>query len=136
MRSVGGYGNGYLGRPAETGAMMGYENQGFLERYWLFLLIGWAVWTALNYFVARTKNFDVGGVILASVFLSPLLTYLYIAAVPAKAPAPAETGPAYLAGRGQGGDTLLGLERLLLDGKITHAEYEERKRAVILSVPS
>lgn len=51
----------------------------------LLVVVGfvWLVWSMLNLAIARAKNRDVGGVFALSLFLSPVLGYLYVAAVPA-----------------------------------------------------
>ena len=51
----------------------------------LLLFLGWIVWTVMNAMVASEKGRSVGGVVVASIFLSPLTAYLYLLAVPALA---------------------------------------------------
>ncbi len=60
-------------------------DRGFL----VFLAIcGWLLWSFVNRAIAREKNRNDWGVLFASVFLSPLLIWLYIAAVPPLPPEP------------------------------------------------
>jgi hypothetical protein len=49
-----------------------------------FVILGWIVWTVVNGMIANEKGRSVGGVVAASLFLSPLTAYLYLLAVPAQ----------------------------------------------------
>ena len=49
-----------------------------------WFLLGWIVGIVVNAMIAGEKNRSVGGVIVASIFLSPVVSYLYLLAVPVK----------------------------------------------------
>ena len=55
-----------------------------------WLLLGWIVGIVVNAMLAGEKNRSVGGVIVASILLSPVVSYLYLLAVPVKAAASKE----------------------------------------------
>ena len=55
-----------------------------------WLLLGWIVGIVVNAMIASQKNRDIAGVIVASLLLSPVVSYLYLLAVPVKAAASKE----------------------------------------------
>ena len=46
------------------------------------LFLGWIAWSIINAQVAKEKGRSAGGILVLSIFLSPLLGYSYILAVP------------------------------------------------------
>ncbi len=134
---------------ASEGAVMGYEEPEPTAG-WVWLLVAWGVWTALNHFVAKAKGHNVVNVLAGSIFLSPVLTYLYIAAVPGRRfyEAISEVrGDSRAIQHGlravetkvddakRTGDTLTGLDEDLRLGRITPDEHSTRSRAVIVGGP-
>lgn len=49
-----------------------------------FLFLAYVILLIVNAMIANEKNRSVGWVIVASLFLSPIFSYLYLLAVPAK----------------------------------------------------
>lgn len=50
----------------------------------LVLFVFYVAWIVVNIMIAIEKHRDVGGVVVGSIFLSPLTIYLYLLAVPVK----------------------------------------------------
>jgi len=50
----------------------------------IIVIIFWIILIFLNGVIAGEKNRSAGGAIFASIFLSPIVVYLYLLAVPAR----------------------------------------------------
>ena len=48
------------------------------------IILAWIGWTIVNGMVAKQKGRDSSGAVVASIFLCPVFTYLYLLAVPSK----------------------------------------------------
>lgn len=48
------------------------------------LFVFYVAWIVVNIMIASEKHRDVAGVVIGSIFLSPLTIYLYLLAVPVK----------------------------------------------------
>jgi len=48
----------------------------------IFVLLGWIIWSIVNALIAVEKGRSGGGIFAMSLFISPMLGYLYILAVP------------------------------------------------------
>ncbi len=55
-----------------------------MEEFGFLLFLWWIIGTVVNAMIASEKNRSVGGAIVTSIFFSPLVSYLYLLAVPAK----------------------------------------------------
>lgn len=49
------------------------------------LFVFYIAWIVVNIMIASEKHRDIAGVVIGSIFLSPLTIYLYLLAVPVKA---------------------------------------------------
>lgn len=48
------------------------------------IVFAYIIWTIMNGFIALEKNRSIAGMIVLSIFCSPLAAYLYLLAVPVK----------------------------------------------------
>ena len=55
-----------------------------MEEFGFLLFLWWIIGTVVNVMIASEKNRSVGSAIVTSIFLSPLVSYLYLLAVPVK----------------------------------------------------
>ena len=55
-----------------------------MEEFGFLLFLWWIIGTVVNAMIASEKNRSVGSAIVTSIFLSPLVSYLYLLAVPVK----------------------------------------------------
>lgn len=95
---------------------------------WFVVVVLWGVWTWINVSIAKAKNLDGAGVAFLSIIFSPLLGYLYTAAMPVQ-PARADSLD-YLSRQTK--DRLIDLDDALRAGRITKEEHEARVRKVLV----
>lgn len=55
-----------------------------MEEFGFLLFLWWIIGTVVNVMIASAKKRSIGGVIVASLLLSPLIPYSYLLAVPVK----------------------------------------------------
>ena len=55
-----------------------------MEEFGFLLFLWWIIGTVVNAMIVSEKNRSVGSAIVTSIFLSPLVSYLYLLAVPIK----------------------------------------------------
>lgn len=92
----------------------------------LMFIIFYVAWIIVNVMIASEKHRDMTGVVIGSIFLSPLTIYLYLLAVPVKNNSVAEHKVIETHE-----DTLIRICRLYKEGLLTKEEFERKKKLLV-----